>query len=202
MYNDTTLETFKSGIGHFPLSNQVMIGFHWGNEASIAKAILANQNNVFAQYMNSGTPPTPDLRMFQDRCLLFVEGVDQAHGGVAGVYSHVLGYTGVLNSRYISFKPNMLIRTIDTTQYQILARRPYDTTNPIFGFQYVHPLALANNSQQDGDSNYSFLLIPNISLKDSVLFVVYPFFFPICFKYAFFTGVSIISRSRFSSCLS
>ena len=169
MYNDTTLETFTNGIGSFPISNKIMIGFHWGNEASISKAILANQNNVFAQYMYSGTPSVPDLRLFQDNCLLFVEGVDKANGDVAGVYSHVLGDTGVLNARYISFKPNMLISNDDTTQYQMLSKRPYDTTNPIFGFQYVHPLALANNKTLKGDADYSFLLIPNISLKDSVI---------------------------------
>ena len=169
MYNDTTLETFTNGIGSFPISNKIMIGFHWGNEASISKAILANQNNVYAQYMYSGTPSVPDLRLFQDSCLLFVEGVDKANGDVAGVFSHVLGDTGVLNARYMSFKPNMLIRSIDTIQYQILARRPYDKTRPIFGFKYIDSLALLNNTDDSNDVNYSFLTVGAPSI-DKTLF--------------------------------
>ncbi len=41
------LSYFSSSDSNFKRPKSVIIGFHWCNDASIAKAIFANQNNVF-----------------------------------------------------------------------------------------------------------------------------------------------------------
>jgi len=165
MYNGIDSVFFQSGDSNFKKPNGLLIGFHWTNESSISEAILANQNNVYAQNMMIN-PTTPDLSLIQKDAYLMVEGV--VNGQNPGVFSHVLGDTGILNSRHFSFKPNMLIRSIDTTQYQILARRPYDKTRPIFGFKYINPIALANNINDSSDVNYSFLSVGSGSINQTI----------------------------------
>ena len=175
MYNGVDSVLFKSGDGNFIKPNGLLIGFHWTNETSISESILASQNNIYAEYMFKGTPPTPDLRLIQKNALLMVEGVITRYDSVRrknydvnGVFSHVLGDTGILNARHFSFKPNMLIRSIDTTQYQILAIRPYDKTRPIFGFKYIDSLALLNNTDDSNDVNYSFLSVGASSIDKTI----------------------------------
>jgi hypothetical protein len=166
-YDGENSTKFKSTDTNFNFPGKMLIGYHWTNESNISKAILATQNNVFAQYMNYTDTTIPDSNLIQPNALLFVEGVDSFYK--EGVYSHVLGDTGILNARYMSFKPNMKINPGDN-QYAILAKRPYDTTNPIFGFKYVDPNALANNVNDSGDVNYGCLLINNQSFINDTIF--------------------------------
>ena len=165
MYNSVDSVLFNSTSANFLNTNNIfLVGYHWTNESSISRAILATQNNVYAQYMMINST-TPDLNLIQKNAYLMVEGVDANYK--EGVFSHVLGDTGILNARYFSFKPNMKINLGDD-QYAILAERPHDQSHPIFGFQMINPLI--SISQNRYDPNYSFLVIPDTNLVNQELF--------------------------------
>ena len=158
-YGPTTPATqFHSTNPEFLRPNQFMVGFHWGNESSIAKAILANQNNVYAQYMYQCEPPQPDLRLFQDNALLMVEGIDTEHGYVYDVFTHAVLDTALLNTHSMAFRSNLLILPSDD-QYDIISKRPNDESHPIFGFQTVRGVI---------PDTGSFLLLDN-TVKDQVV---------------------------------
>ena len=118
MYNGVDSVLFNSVSPNFLNNNIFMVGYHWTNESSISRSILATQNNVYAQYMNYPNTTIPDTGLIQPNAYLMVEGVDANYK--EGVFSHVLGDTGILNARYFSFKPNMKINPSDD-QYDLLS---------------------------------------------------------------------------------
>jgi hypothetical protein len=157
---------FHSTNSVFPVDNRTYIGFHWQQNSEISKALFANQNNVKAVWMNYPYPnnTTPDPFMIQDSCLLVVEGIDTARDQQSeAVYTHAGSGTGVLNARSMMFKPNMKIHP-DDTQDDIIAKRPNDPSNPIFGFGYVNGVIPSTLD------NYCFLLLPDITYKDQKVF--------------------------------
>lgn len=154
----TVATQFHSTNTDFQRPNKFIVGFHWGNEASIAKAILANQNNVYAQYMNEYPKNTPDYRLFQDSALLMVEGIDTEHGYVYDVFTHAVLDTALLNTHSMAFRSNLLI-LLNDDQYDIISKRPNDESHPIFGFQTVRGIV---------PDTGSFLLLDN-TVKDQVV---------------------------------
>jgi len=165
-YNGFDSIEFHSNLPPFLAPSKTYIGFHWQQNSEISKALFANQNNVKAVWMNYPYPNnnTPDPFMIQDSCLLVIEGIDTARDQQSeAVYTHAGSGTGVLNARSMMFKPNMKIHP-DDTQDSIIAKRPNDPSNPIFGFGTVNGLVTSSGS------NYSYLLLTNSTYIGDTVF--------------------------------
>jgi hypothetical protein len=100
-YDGVTPSKFSSTDNNFKFDNKMLMGFHGGNEKSIAKAVLCNQNNVFPQQLFTNS--TPNARMFQDSALLFIQDFDSNWG--YRTFSHVLADQGILNTHSMTWEP-------------------------------------------------------------------------------------------------
>jgi hypothetical protein len=158
-YNGVTPSKFRSTDSNFITDRKILIGFHWGNEKSIASAVLSNQNNIFPQQLFSGT--TPNASMVQDNALLFIQDVDSLWN--YRTFSHVLADKAILHTHSMTWEPNMLVCSTDK-QRDIIAKRPNDPAHPIFGFFQ------RTGTVDSSGANVSFLIIPDSTYKDQTIF--------------------------------
>ncbi|MEI6089690.1 MAG: T9SS type A sorting domain-containing protein [bacterium] len=164
----------KSTVGYFRGPDSLVVGFQWPNNLSVANAVYANHNALTPQFtrkrliVNGDTTYPIDSDKAPNGAYMTLNGLENPSGRYT-VYSHCIEDTALLQTKSLSFKPNMKIDTGDN-QYKILAKRPYDKSRPIFGFKYVHPEALANNPLDSGNLDYGCLLIDNQSFNNDTIF--------------------------------
>ena len=163
-YNSSIPIMLDSKSAPMPQNNGYSVGYHWGNNESISRAINANQNNVVAQYLYNENTQSYDSHFVQDSALIFRQGF---YNDQYRVFTHALTDVARLNTHSMAFKANLLIDG-DYNEDSIIARRPFDESHPIFGFQSINPLI--SISQNQSDPNYNFLVIPDTTLVDQELF--------------------------------
>ncbi|MEI6090013.1 MAG: hypothetical protein WCR42_06150 [bacterium] len=141
-------------VGDFKGPDSVVIGYQWGNEPSVSKAIYANQNCVIKDFLFDSLGHS-EPKAAQDSAYLMIS--DYAF------FTASLGDTALCSSHSMTWEPNMLVDANDT-QWEIIAKRPNDPTHPIFGFN------MKNGLTPPSGANVSFLLIPNTAYIGDTVF--------------------------------
>jgi hypothetical protein len=141
-------------VGDFTGPDSVVIGYQWGNEPSVSKAIYANQNCVIKDFLFDSLGQS-EPNAAQEGAYLMISDYK--------FFTASLGDVSLCSSHSMTWEPNMLIGSTDT-QWDIIGKRENDTTHPIFGF-YQKQGYTPNSGE-----NVSFLLLPHTGFIDSTVF--------------------------------
>jgi hypothetical protein len=144
--NDTIAD-FKGPLGP-------TLGYQWGNEPSVSKAIYANQNCVIKDFLFDSLGQS-EPNAAQEGAFLMISDYK--------FFTASLGDVSLCSSHSMTWEPNMLVGLNDT-QWDIIDKRKNDTTHPIFGFLNKNGL-----TPLSGD-NVSFLLLPHTGYLGDTVF--------------------------------